>query len=539
MLADFEHCYRAVQSKDPRFDGWFFTAVTSTGIYCRPSCPALTPRRENVRFFPTAAAPVAAGYRSCLRCRPDAVPGSPEWATRADVVARAMRLIADGAVEDGGVLALAARLGYSSRQLNRLLMAEVGAGALALARTQRARTARLLIEGTDFSVAHIAFAAGFGSVRQCNDTMKDVFGIPPTEMRRRRRHTPASPGPGRAPTICLRLAHRRPIASRMLLDFLIARAVPGIEAGCNGTYLRSMRLPRASAVVEIAADGADVMARLSLEDLGDLAVAVNRCRRLLDLDSDPIAVDATLALDPVLRPLVESTPGIRVPGAIDGWELAVRAVVGQQVSVAGARTVTARLVAAAGRPRPVPDSAHPTGTAADVPLLFPSPDELLAAGPEALAMPASRRRALGALAQATSAGAIDLDAGTDPAETKERLVELPGIGQWTAAYIAMRALGDPDAFLPTDLGIRHAMARLGYTSTTGSKVAASVAEQWRPWRAYAAMHLWSSSAQQRIGATPGRRGTGRRETGRRGTGRRETGRRGTGRRGTGRRGTAA
>lgn len=517
MLEDFERCYRAVSSRDPRFDGWFFTAVTSTGIYCRPSCPARTPSRRHVRFFPSAAAAQQAGFRACMRCRPDAAPGSPEWNVRADVAARAMRLIADGTVDREGVPSLAVRLGYSERQIHRLLVAEVGTGALALARAQRAQTARLLLETTDLPVAGVAFTAGFASVRQFNDTFRGVFAMTPTELRRRlpgrsRRDATANrrggshrttggadPVPAGATTVALRLAHRKPFDAGGVLAFLGARAIPRVEAYVDGTFRRSLRLDHGVGVVSLSPGDGHVAAVLALEDLRDLTAAVSRCRRLLDLDADPVAVDATLAADPLLRPLVASNPGRRVPGTVDGAELAVRAVLGQQVSVAGARTVAGRLVAAAG---PVLSGASP-GTAAPtgcrdgaVTHCFPSPTEILSAEDDALAMPAGRRRAVRALAEVLDGGTLVLDCGADPGEARAGLLALPGIGPWTAGYVAMRALRDPDAFLPDDLGVRQGLRRLaadrGEPDLDDRRALVARAERWRPWRAYAAVHLWAA-----------------------------------------------
>ncbi len=353
MLEDPDRCYEAAKSKDARFDGWFFCAVTSTGIYCRPSCPARTPKRENMRFYATAAAAQQAGFRACLRCRPDATPGSPEWNLRADVVARAMRLIRDGIVDREGVEGLASRLGYSTRQLNRLITAEVGTGPLALARAQRSQTARVLLETTDLPVAHVAFAAGFASVRQCNDTVRRIFADTPSGLRRRAarstRGGDSRPPAGVEPTqsIRLRLPCRRPFDPASLLDFLAIRVLPGVESATAGTYTRSLRLPHGHGVVILAAppsqdrDGdagpAYLNAELRLADLRDLTTAVSRCRQLFDLDADPVAVCDALGDDPLLGAVVRADPGRRVPGAADGFELAVRAVIGQQVSVAGAR----------------------------------------------------------------------------------------------------------------------------------------------------------------------------------------------------------
>src|SRR5687767_4143045 len=311
---DADTCYRAVSSRDPRFDGWFVTAVTTTGIYCRPSCPAMTPRRHNVRFLPTAAAAQRAGFRACRRCRPDASPGSPEWSQRSDTVARAMRLIGDGVVDRGGVTDLAGKLGYSERQLHRLLVAEVGAGAQALARAQRAHTARTLIETSPLSFSEIAFAAGFASIRQFNDTVQAVFATTPRELRRRE-STEAPPQPG---VLHLRLPVRAPFDASGVLGFLGRRAVPGVESYDGTTYRRALQLPHDEATVALRPEGDHVACTLALRDPRDVVPAVARCRRLLDLDADSAAVDAALGDDPLLAPLVRARPGIRVPGAVDG-----------------------------------------------------------------------------------------------------------------------------------------------------------------------------------------------------------------------------
>ncbi len=482
MIDRFEHRYRSLTTHDPRFDGWFFAAVTSTGVYCRPSCPARVPKRENVRFYPTAAAAQLAGFRACKRCRPDAAPGSPEWDARADLVGRAMRLIADGIVEREGVAGLAARLGYSVRHVHRQLMAEVGAGPQALARARRAQTARLLIETTDLPFGTVAFAADFPSIRQFNETVRAVFATTPTELRRKRR-AGASAGAASPGAISLRLAYRRPLDADGLLGFLGARAVPGVEHWDGRTYRRTLRLPHADGIVELAPADGYVSAALRLADPRDLGAAVARCRRLLDLDADPVAVDELLARDPLLRGLVAATPGRRVPGSVDGFELAVRAVLGQQVSIGGAATLAGRLVRACAEPVSVAD--------ATLTHLFPDPRRLAEASEDAFTMPASRRRALRALAEAVASGSLTLHPGADRDATRAALVALPGIGEWTATYVAMRVLGDPDAFLATDLGLRRALERLG---EPGDPLAATRrAERWRPWRAYGLMYLWGAA----------------------------------------------
>jgi AraC family transcriptional regulator, regulatory protein of adaptative response / DNA-3-methyladenine glycosylase II len=464
MELDFERCYRAVASRDARFDGFFFTVVTTTKIYCRPSCPALTPRPGNVRFLPSAAAAQKEGFRACLRCRPDAAPGSPEWNIRADLAGRAMRLIADGVVDRDGVPGLAKRLGYTERHLHRILAAELGAGPIALARAQRAQTARILIETTTLGLAEVAFASGFGSVRQFNDTIREIYGRAPSELRGR-----AAPTAG---ALTLRLPYRAPLHAESILDFLGDRAVPGIDGRDGETYTRVLRLPHGAATAALTPRPGHVAVDLALADVRDLAPAVSRCRRLFDLDADPQAVDDVLAADNSLSAAVFKEPGVRNPGATDGFEVGARAVIGQQVSVASARRVLGRLVRAAG------------GMFPDAATLRDLPDE-------AFAMPAARRGTLRALAGAVADGGLDLDGGADRAEVRDTLQSLPGIGSWTADYIAMRALGDPDVFLPTDLGVRRGAAALGLSDDPKKLLA--YAERWRPWRSYAVIRLWRQS----------------------------------------------
>ena len=471
-----DRCLRAVQAKDPRFDGWFCTAVVTTGIYCRPSCPAVAPKAANVRFLPTAAAAQAAGFRACKRCRPDASPGSPEWDLRSDLVARAVRLIADGVVDREGVPGLASRLGYSRRQLERLLHAELGAGPLGLARAQRAQTARLLIETTSLPLADVALAAGFGSVRQFNDVVQEVFATTPGDLRARaRRRDPAPAG-----TIVLRLPFRRPMWPDSLFGHLAATAVPGVEEWRDGAYRRTLRLPHGTGIAGLTPGPEHITCRLALTDLRDLSVAIARCRRLLDLDADPQAVDAQLAEDPVLAPLVASAPGRRVPRTVDEQELALRAVLGQQVSTAAARTHAGRLAGSLGEP--VDD---PVG---GLTCLFPTAEAVAGLDPAGLRLPQARRRTLLGLARALADGSLDLDPGADRQRARAALLALPGIGPWTVETVAMRALGDPDAFLPTDLGVVQLAARLGLP--TGAALVGH-AERWRPWRAYAVQHLWA------------------------------------------------
>ncbi|MET8243727.1 AlkA N-terminal domain-containing protein [Streptomyces sp. NPDC005202] len=488
MYTDRERCVRAVQSKDARFDGWFFTAVLTTRIYCRPSCPVVPPKPENMIFYPSAAACQQAGFRACKRCRPDTSPGSPEWNQRADLVARAMRLIADGVVDREGVPGLAARLGYSTRQVERQLLAELGAGPLALARAQRAQTARLLIETTALPMTEIAFAAGFSSIRTFNDTVREVFALSPSELRTRVPKKKAGKATGALPAtpgaLSLRLPFRAPLNPDNLFGHLAATAVPGVEEWRNGAYRRTLRLPYGHGIVALTPAADHIACRLTLSDLRDLPVAISRCRRMLDLDADPVAIDDHLRTDPVLAPLVDKAPGRRVPRTVDEAEFALRAVLGQQVSTAAARTHAARLVTAHGEPVDDPEGG--------LTHLFPAPEALAALDPESLAMPSTRRTTFTTLVRQLAEGELHLGGESDWQEARARLLTLPGFGPWTVDVIAMRALGDPDAFLPTDLGIRRAAQELGLPSTPAALTARAAA--WRPWRAYAVQYLWATDS---------------------------------------------
>ncbi|MEL6892227.1 MAG: Ada metal-binding domain-containing protein, partial [Actinomycetota bacterium] len=463
---DEDRCYAAAASRDARFDGHFVTAVKTTGIYCRPSCPAITPRRVNVEFHPTAAAAQQRGFRACKRCLPDATPGSPEWNMRRDVVARAMRLIADGEVERSGVAGLATRLGYSARHLNRLLTDDVGAGPLAIARAQRAHTARVLIETTTMRLTDVAFAAGFGSIRQFNDTIREVYAASPSALRtaagRRSARTVAGPpdapgSTGASTRLRLRLPYRGPLAAVGLFDWFAARAIDGIErvervgqgAVERRIHERVVRTPAGHAVTstEIAGtDAPEITADVRLVDPTDLAAVVQRLRRMYDLDADPIAIDERLVCDPMLAPLIARRPGLRSPGSTDAFETAVRAVIGQQISVSAARTVADRLVTSVGEP--IESSERHVGGPTFV---FPTAEQLVEAPDEALAMPSARARTIRSLAGAVADGRLVLDAGADAVDTRAALLELPGIGPWTADYIVLRGLSHPDVDLSTDL----------------------------------------------------------------------------------------
>ncbi|MFJ9418891.1 DNA-3-methyladenine glycosylase 2 family protein [Streptomyces sp. NPDC101227] len=477
--------YEAVSSRDARFDGEFFFAVRTTGIYCRPSCPAVTPKRVNVRFFPSAAAAQAAGFRACRRCRPDAVPGSAEWNVRADLVGRAMRFIGDGVVDREGVGGLARRLGYSARQVQRQLTAELGAGPMALARARRAHTARMLLQTTGLPVTELAFAAGFASIRQFNDTMREIYAGTPSELRAAALRGAARSAAGEIP---VRLSYRGPCAEAEMFDFLQVRAVPGVEEirGVRGrrTYRRTLRLDYGTGIAEIdefggarprrtppaglvcpaarGADGGWLECRLRLTDLRDLATAVQRLRRLFDLDADPYAVAERLGADPLLGPLVAQRPGLRSPGAVDPEELAVRTVLG------GPPERAAELVRTYGKPLDAPDGG--------LTHLFPGPAALT--GAEVVAP-------VRALCAALAAGEIVLDAGADRNAAERALAALPGVGPRVAAYIRMRGMGDPDV-----------AAGLGVAGAAGA------ADAWRPWGAYALHHLWCAGLRAE-GEIPG------------------------------------
>ncbi|MBT2228352.1 DNA-3-methyladenine glycosylase 2 family protein [Nonomuraea sp. NEAU-A123] len=451
---DADNLYAVLRSRDRRFDGRFFVGVATTGVYCRPSCPAAMPKPENLRLYPSAAAAQQAGHRACKRCRPDAAPGSPEWNLRADVAGRAMRLIADGLVDREGVSGLAARLGYSERQLHRLLLAELGAGPQTLARAQRAQTARILLESTGLGVGEVAFAAGFASIRQFNQTIRQLYGLTPTELRSRvagkaGKAEKAALGSVGVPSsrgvrVQVRLAYRPPLDVDALFGYLAARAVPGVEEGGAGFYRRSLRLPYGTGVVDVTDGGDHMRCELLLADVRDLAVAVRRCRVLLDLDADPREIEEVLGADPVLAPLVAARPGLRAPGHVDPAELAVRAVCGP-----GDELV--ELVERFGEPLGSP--------AGGVTRLFPPVAALAEVAP---------------IAEALATGRLTLDPGADRDTAERQLRTVPGVDERTAAYIRMRALADPDVFLPTRQ-VRQAPA------------------SWRPWRSYALHHLWAAA----------------------------------------------
>ncbi|HWI30191.1 MAG TPA: AlkA N-terminal domain-containing protein [Microbacterium sp.] len=484
----FDERYRVIESRDVRFDGQFVTAVRTTGIYCRPSCPARTPKPGNVSFYATSAAAHEAGYRACKRCLPEAAPGSPHWNLRGDVTARAMRLIADGVVEREGVPGLAARLGYSARHLTRLLTAELGAGPLALSRAHRAHTARMLLVGTDLPAADVAFSAGFSSIRQFNDTVSEVFGMPPMQLRARRRGIhPAVTSPG---TIDLALPYRAPLDTAGLFGWMSARAVSGLEAGGATSFARTLRLPGGPATMRLTHDPADrIRLRARLASLSDLPILVARARRLFDLDADPLAVDGALAREPEIAPLVAAVPGIRVPGAADPHEMLIRAMIGQQISVAAARTHLTQLVDALGERLPAPIVSDDDG---ELDRLFPTMAAIAERGSEVLRGPAARIRAITGAAAALATGELRLGTGDEWSEQRAALLAMPGIGPWTADYVRMRVTGDPDVLLPGDVAVRSGALRVGIPSDAAGLTAWS--RRLAPWRSYLTAHLWRALA---------------------------------------------
>lgn len=471
MVHDPELCYRAVYARDRRFDGQFVTAVHTTGIYCRPSCPAQTPRRENVVFYPTPAGAQQAGFRACRRCNPDAAPGTPGWNVTSALAARAMTLIAEGVIERSGVAGLAAKLGYSTRHVNRILVAELGAGPLALARSFRARTARALLQSTTMPIADTAFASGFSSVRQFNDTISRIYGATPSQLRRDHHN-----GNGSTGTLSLRLPFRAPLNAAWVQWFLSGHAVPGMESAHDESFTRGLRLPRglASARLTLAED--HVRTTLALSDLRDLMPAVARIRHLLDLDADPIAVDEALASHPTLRPLVHAAPGIRLPGCADTTEVVIRALLAQQVSRRAAITLTARLVAQLG------EEAPPIERTETPPKVFPAAAAIAEHGQSVLAGPAPRIRSVLSAAHALATGTLPVHAGADPAELHDTLLTCEGFGPWTASYVTLRVTRHPDIFLRGDHVVAKAMDALALTPAD--------TRHWAPWRSYATMHLW-------------------------------------------------
>jgi AraC family transcriptional regulator of adaptative response / DNA-3-methyladenine glycosylase II len=475
MELNSQTCERARLSRDPRFDGRFFVGVTSTGIYCRPICPAPSPKERNVRYFPSAAAAGEAGFRPCLRCRPEASPGTPAWVGSSTTVARALRLIDEDGLSDTSLEALAERLGIGSRQLRRLFLKHLGATPVAVVQTRRLHFAKTLIDQTDLPFTQAALAAGFGSIRRFNASFQTLYGRTPRELRQLARRS----GGGRAEQYRFQLSYRPPLEWGRLLAFLAPRAIPGVEVVDADSYRRTISLQGKRGTIDVRL-GRGLELSIDFPDVRALILIVDRVRRLFDLRADPSEIHAQLTRDPLLAGF---RPGLRVPGAWDGFELAVRAILGQQVSVKGATTLAGRLVRAFGEPMNGADGlTH----------VFPTPEALACADYSSIGLPAARAEAIRQVASTVARGELTFSSAADSASFIERFKKVPGIGEWTAQYVAMRALGEPDAFPAADLGLLRA------TGFTAAKQLEARAERWRPWRAYAAMHLWQENAHDQL-----------------------------------------
>jgi AraC family transcriptional regulator, regulatory protein of adaptative response / DNA-3-methyladenine glycosylase II len=484
MDMDRTACYRAISTRDARFDGRLFVGVKTTGIYCRPICPARTPNFANVSFYPSAAAAQEAGFRPCLRCRPETSPDLAFWRGTTNTVSRALALIEAGGLDEADVENLANRLGVGARQLRRLFRQHVGASPVAVAQTRRVLLAKQLIHETTLPMAEVALAAGFNSVRRFNETFLHLFGRSPATLRRIRDKTRREAG-----ALSVRLAYRPPYDWEAMLSFLAARAIPGVEAISDNTYRRTIAIGDNSGVISVAPAGnnrVDVSVRFP--DMAALPQIIARVRRVFDLAADPDMIGAHLSLDPTLAPMVAARPGLRVPGAWDGFELAVRAIFGQQITVPAATKLLGRLVLAHGAPL-----AGATKDSEGLSHLFPSPIRIAAANLAALGMPKARAMAVTSLARAIAAEPMIFSRSASLEQTIAKLRLLPGIGEWTAQYIAMRELREPDAFPAADIGLLRAMAAADGTRPSPSELLAR-AERWRPWRAYAALHLWAAAS---------------------------------------------
>ena len=482
MKLDSDHCYTAMKSRDPRFDGRFFAAVTTTGVYCRPVCPARKPLKHHIRFYPCAAAAEEDGFRPCLRCRPETAPGSPAWGGTTATVTRALRLISEGFLDGDDMNGLAQKLGIGGRQLRRLFQQHLGVPPLAVAQTRRLHFAKQLLHDTNLSVTDIAFASGFSSIRRFNSAFKDAFGQPPSSFRNR---TDLITTRGKKEILQVRIRYRPPFEWASLIRFLKARAIPGVEDVDESRYRRTTFDDGVSGIIEVQCEPNEhyLILRIPQELSRDLVRIVAGVRRIFDLDADPYAIDNFLEKDRLLADFIKETPGIRVPGAWDGFEIGVRAILGQQVSVKGATTLSGRLVQAFGSPMETTEDPK-------LCFLFPTPDQIIDKNIASIGMPKQRAQAVLALASAVRDGTVKLSTGSDPERTIEALTALPGIGPWTAQYIAMRVLREPDAFLSSDLVLRRAAARAEGMVPTESELL-KMAEPWRPWRAYAAMYLWT------------------------------------------------
>ena len=487
MDMDFEACRRAFLTRDPRFDGRIFGAVRTTGIYCRPICPARTPKAENMTFYPTAAACQEAGYRPCLRCRPESSPDLGAWRGTSNTVSRALALIEAGAMDAGDVDALASRLGVGERQLRRLFRQHLGASPVAVAQTRRVLLAKQLIQETRLPMGEVALASGFGSVRRFNETFQQLFGRPPGDLRRSRAEEASAAAGG----ITVKLPYRAPYDWAAMIGFLAARAIPGVESVSPRRYARTLAVDGALGVLTVSpGDGDFLVAEIRFPKVQALPAVIARVRRVFDLTADPGLIGAHLSQDPALAPLVAARPGLRAPGAWDGFELAVRAILGQQITVTAARGLAAKLVEAYGARIDDPFAAPLGLTRA-----FPAPEQIVGQDIAALGMPRARGAALEALARTVAADPAIFTPRADLESAIAALKALPGVGEWTAQYIALRELREPDAFPQADIGLLRGMADETGTRPTPAQLLAR-AEAWRPWRAYAAQHLWAADADQ-------------------------------------------
>jgi AraC family transcriptional regulator, regulatory protein of adaptative response / DNA-3-methyladenine glycosylase II len=478
-------CYRALSSRDARFDGRLFVGVKTTGVYCRPICPARTPKFENVSFYPSAAAAQEAGFRPCLRCRPETSPELAFWRGTSNTVSRALTLIEAGGLDDDDVEGLANRLGVGARQLRRLFHRHVGASPVTVAQTRRVLLAKQLIRETSLPMTEVALAAGFNSVRRFNETFRKLFARSPVTLRHVRDR-----GKHEAGSLSVRLAYRPPYDWDAVLSFLAARAIPGVELVSGNSYRRSIALGGNSGVVAVTpADHSRVDVAIRFPDMAVLPQIIARVRRVFDLAADPDAIGAHLSLDPMLAPLVAVRPGLRMPGAWDGFELALRAIFGQQITVAAATRLLGRLVAQFGATLP---AAAREGEGLSH--LFPTPVRIAGADLTTLGMPGARAMAATSLARVIAADPAIFGRGASLEQAIAKLRRLPGIGEWTAQYIAMRELREPDAFPAADIGLLRAMAVDGRRPSPAQLL--SRAERWRPWRAYAALHLWAEGTRK-------------------------------------------
>lgn len=476
--------YAALKSRDPRFDGIFFTAVKTTGIYCRPVCPAVTPKLQNIHFYRCATAAEEAGFRPCLRCRPETSPGTPAWLGSSTSVSRALRLIDEGYLDNHAVEELALRLGLGSRHLNRLFREHLGSTPVALAQTRRAHFARNLLDQTGLSMAEVAFAAGFGSVRRFNTVIKKVFGMPPISLRQKSRIQVGSGSPLR-----FRLPYRPPYDWPGLLQFIRRRAIPGVELVSKAGYSRTISWQGMSGIIAVdhLASTHQLELQVHLPSYNNIIDLVNRVKRAFDCGADPLAIGNHLGFDPLLKNLITTSPGVRLPSAWDPFEMAIRAILGQQISVKGASTLAGRIVdkfgVSLGEKRQ-PGLTH----------LFPSPEELVRADLAEVGLTKSRTATIKSFSSAVTEGGLDFSTSQGQDHFINSLTQIKGIGPWTAHYVAMRALGEPDAFPLGDLGLEQAWAKLDPILPL-----ADAANNWHPWRSYAAMHLWRSLAPESTG----------------------------------------